>query len=146
MNGTMMFSSAAGQATSAAKLAGLSTVPAVKAYEPGGIYVVCARRRSNDVIEPGTVATVVKVRRHLLPVAMAHACNAALYLLQLQPSSLHTVICVTLAHLVCCCCCAVSVPIFVLLIGTLSSAVVACGGYNDNEASPQGVWYSPYPG
>ena len=51
--------------------------------------------------------------RHVLLVAMDHACTTALYLLHFHAAGLHTVSCGTLAHLVCCCCCcAVPVPVW----------------------------------
>ena len=58
---------------------------------------------------------------------MNHACTTALYLFHLHAAGLHTVSSGTLAHLVCCCCCAVPVPVLVLLIGTLSPAVIPWG-------------------
>ena len=80
-------------------------------------------------------------------VAMAHACTTVLYLLHLHAASLDTVSCGTLAYLACYCCCAVAVPVLILLnTGTLSPAVITWGCHNDNEALPQGVWYTPYPG
>ena len=55
-------------------------------------------------------------RRHVLPVAMDHACTWALYLLHLRAARLHKVRCGTLVHLLCCWCCAVVVPVPVLKI------------------------------
>ena len=80
-------------------------------------------------------------RRHVLPVAMDHACTTALYLRHLHAAGLRTVSCSTLARLVCCLlllCCTSTGTRFVGH-STLSPAVITWGCRNDYEALPQGV-------
>ena len=93
-------------------VAGMLTGPAVKASAPGGTDVVCARRSKRR--DRAWNRSSRLSHRHVLPVAMDHACATAL--LHLNAAGLHTVSCDTFAHLVCCCCCAVPVPALVLLI------------------------------
>ena len=74
MNGTMLLSTAAGHATHAAKMAGMSTGPAVKASAPGGTDVVCARRPKKLRDRAWNGSSSCLHRRHVSPVARDHAC------------------------------------------------------------------------
>ena len=130
----------------AVAVVGMSTGPAVKtsAREAQMWFVHDGKKRRDRAWNRSSRLR----RRHVLPVAMSHACTTALYLVHLPPCCwspydklwYSRTPCVLLLL----CCSGTSTRFFGR--GTLSPAVKTSRCHTGDEALPQGVWYTPYPG
>ena len=126
-------------------VAGMSMGPAVNASAPGGTDVVCARRskKTRSSLEPqlSSEPQTCFARRdgprlHYGSVPPPPPCCWSPYRKLWYSRKLGVLL------LLCC----YGTGTRCVDHGTLSPAVITLGCHNDNEALPQGVWYTPYPG